>query len=156
MPGSRLEEANEANHAFLGDRWRINTGQLGVTVFSSARLKRDIESMGSRSRGVFQLRPVTFAYREDASGVVRYGLIAEEVQAVYPELVTHAASGELLAVRYQELIPMLLNELQRQQQTIQRESAEMAALRIELAELRALIATRPGTSASAERPTSTP
>jgi len=131
-----------------------NTGQLGISIVSSARFKRDIEPMGSRSSAVFQLQPVTYAYREDASGVVRYGLIAEEVQAVYPELVTHTAAGELLAVRYQELIPMLLNELQRQQQTIQRESAELTALRNELAELRALIATRPGTAASAESPMS--
>jgi hypothetical protein len=50
------------------------------------------------------------------------GLVAEEVERVYPELVVHAATGEAQAVRYQELIPMLLNELQRHQQ-------ELAALR---------------------------
>ena len=96
-----------------------DTGQLGISGISSARYKREIESMGARSAGVLQLRPVTFAYRQDALGVVRYGLIAEEVQGVYPELVTHTATGEPLAVRYQELIPMLLNELQRQRQEFQ-------------------------------------
>ena len=62
---------------------------------------------------------MTFAY-QDAPGVVRYGLVAEEVQGVYPEMVTHTATGEPLAVRYQELIPMLLNELQRQRQDLAR------------------------------------
>jgi endosialidase-like protein len=99
-------------------------GQLGLAP-SSARYKRDIAAMGSRSENVLQLRPVTFAYKEDAQGMKHYGLIAEEVAAIYPELVTHTATGEVQAVRYQELIPMLLNELQRQRQ--------------ELAELRALV-----------------
>ena len=58
--------------------------------------------------------PVTFAYRDDAPGATDYGLIAGEVAAVYPELVTRTATGEVQTVRYHELIPMLLNELQRQ------------------------------------------
>ena len=99
-------------------------GQLGV-AFSSARYKQDITPMGDRSEGVLQLRPVAFTYREDGQHAKHYGLIAEEVAAVYPELVTRNAQGEVQTVRYQELIPMLLNELQRQRQ--------------ELAELRALV-----------------
>ncbi len=99
-------------------------GQLGV-VPSSARYKQDITPMGSRSEKVLDLRPVTFAYKDDARGVTHYGLIAEEVAAVYPDLVTRTATGEVQTVKYQELIPMLLNELQRQRQ--------------ELAELRALV-----------------
>ena len=62
--------------------------------------------------------------------MTHYGLIAEDVAAVYPELVTHTPSGEVQTVKYHELIPMLLNELQRQQQ--------------ELAELRALVGSRTG------------
>jgi hypothetical protein len=69
-------------------------GQLGIKN-SSARYKRDIASMGTRSEKVLDLHPVTFAYKDDAQGVTRYGLIAEEVAAVYPELVTHTATGEL-------------------------------------------------------------
>lgn len=71
---------------------------------------------------------------------MHYGLIAEEVAAVYPELVTHTVAGDAQAVRYQELIPMLLNELERQQQ----ELAEVAALRKGLTELRALVEQRQG------------
>jgi hypothetical protein len=93
-------------------------GQLGV-VLSSARYKRDIEPLGARSAGVRQLRPVTFVYTNDRQGARQYGLIAEEVAAVYPELVTRTATGEVQAVRYQELIPLLLAELQRQQQELE-------------------------------------
>jgi hypothetical protein len=61
---------------------------------------------------------------------------------VYPELVTRMTSGEVLTVKYQELIPMLLNELQRDHQTRQVDRAEMASLRKELAELRSLVGSR--------------
>src|SRR5262249_12290199 len=110
-------------------------GQLGVTV-SSARYKRDIAPMGRQSEKVFALHPVTFVYKDDAAGTVQYGLIAEEVAAVYPELVTRTAEGEVQTVRYQELIPMLLNELQREHQARWEERAAVASLRQELAELR--------------------
>jgi len=105
------------------------TGQLGI-VTSSARYKQDIAAMGNTSGGVLKLRPVTFAYRSDAQHVTHYGLLAEEVAVVYPELVTRTATGDVQTVKYQELIPMLLNELQRQQR--------------ELAELRALVGSRLG------------
>ena len=106
-----------------------NTGQLGIAL-SSARYKQDIVAMGSQSEAVLKLRPVTFAYKEDTRGMRRYGLIAEEVAAVYPELVTHSATGEVQTVKYQELIPMLLNELQRQRQAVERQERELAELRI--------------------------
>ena len=123
-------------------------GQLGVTV-SSARYKQDIAPMGNRSEKVLDLRPVTFAYKDDTRAITHYGLIAEEVATVYPDLVTRTASGEVQTVKYQELIPMLLNELQRQRQEFQhalqsqqRDLAEVGALRKELAELRALVGSR--------------
>ena len=109
-------------------------GQLGIKN-SSVRYKRDIAPMGTSSEKVLALRPVTFAYKDDAQGLTRYGLIAEEVAATYPELVTRTAAGEVQTVRYQELIPMLLNELQREHQ-------EVATLGKELAELRALVGSR--------------
>ena len=93
------------------------TGQLGI-VTSSARYKQDIAPMGNLSEKVLELRPVTFAYKDDARKVTHYGLVAEEVAAVYPDLVTRTATGDVQAVRYQELIPMLLNELQRLRQEV--------------------------------------
>src|SRR5262249_11872540 len=65
-----------------------------------------------------QLRPVTFRYKQDAQGQQQYGLIAEEVAKVYPELVTKGADGKVESVQYHELIPMLLNEVQHQQHEI--------------------------------------
>ena len=129
--------AGVVNTPVGGPSVHINAqGQLGVPL-SSARYKRDIAALGTRSEGVLRLQPVSFAYRDEAQGVVHYGLIAEEVQAVYPELVTHTATGEVQTVLYEELIPILVNELQR-------EHLEVASLRKELAELRALVGSRTG------------
>src|SRR5262249_26773649 len=86
-----------------------NVGQLGI-VASSARYKRDIQDMRERSQGLYQLRPVTFRYKQDSQGQRQYGLIAEEVVKVYPELVTKGADGKEESVQYHELIPMLLKE----------------------------------------------
>ena len=92
-------------------------GQLGVPL-SSARYKRDIHPMGTCSQGLFQLRPVTFRYKQDGQGQRQYGLIAEEVAKVHPELVVRGATGAVETVQYHELIPMLLNEVQHQQQQL--------------------------------------
>ena len=67
---------------------------------------------------------MTFAYKDDAKATMHYSLVAVEVAAVYPNLAMCAPTGEVRTVKYQELIPMLLNELQRQH----RELAELRAL----------------------------
>jgi hypothetical protein len=61
---------------------------------------------------------VTFRYTQDPQGERRYGLIAEEVATVYPALITRGATGEVESVRYEALIPLLLNELQHQQRQV--------------------------------------
>ena len=116
-----------------------NTGRLG-TMQSSARYKSHIQTMGTRSERLFQLRPVTFRYKDDGQGERHYGLIAEEVVKVYPELVTRGAHGEVEAVRYQELIPMLLNEVQHQQRQLAMQAQELATLKAQNAHLRAVVA----------------
>src|SRR5262249_8715032 len=122
------------------------TGQLGFELIaSSARYKRDIAPMGTQSEKVLALRPVTFAYKDEVQGGTHYGLVAEEVAAVYPELVTRTATGEVQRVKYQELIPMLLNELQHEHQNVaalKQELAELTTMRKELAELRALVGSK--------------
>jgi hypothetical protein len=78
--------------------------------------------MGDASRGLMRLRPVTFRYLKplaDGSKPIQYGLIAEEVAEVYPDLVAHSADGQIETVKYQVLDAMLLNEVQRQQRIMQ-------------------------------------
>ena len=115
-----------------------STGQLVLQV-SSSRYKRDIEPMGAHSRGLLQLRPVIYRYKHDAQGERQYGLIAEEVAKVYPELVTRGATGDVEAVRYHEVIPMLLNEVQHQQRQLATQAQELAALKAQNARLRAAV-----------------
>jgi hypothetical protein len=113
-----------------------NQGQLGI-VASSARYKRDIQDMRESSQGVYKLRPVTFRYKQDKEGQRQYGLIAEEVAQVYPELVTKGADGKVESVQYHELIPLLLNEVQRQQQNLAAQAQQLTAQSQELAALKA-------------------
>jgi hypothetical protein len=101
-----------------------STGQLGVQpmVVSSRRYKDDIQDMGYASSGLLKLRPVTFHYKKpaaDGSKPLEYGLIAEEVADVYPELVIRGADGQIESVQYAKLPAMLLNEVQKQQRQIQ-------------------------------------
>jgi hypothetical protein len=93
-----------------------SSGQLGTTT-SSRRYKDNITDMGSASSKLFQLRPVTFFYKpqfDDGSHLLQYGLIAEEVAKVFPDLVVYGEDGQPQTVRYHLLTPMLLNELQKQ------------------------------------------
>jgi len=90
-----------------------STGALGVLA-SSERYKTAIAPMGPSSGGLKKLRPVTFHLKTDPAGGTQYGLIAEEVAKVYPELVVRDDRGQIQGVRYEELTPMLLNELQTQ------------------------------------------
>jgi hypothetical protein len=90
-----------------------SSGQLGVLA-SSERYKTDIAPMGSKTGNLERLRPVTFHLKSDPHGALQYGLIAEEVDKVYPELVIRDDAGQIQGVRYDELAPMLLNEMQQQ------------------------------------------
>jgi hypothetical protein len=111
--------------------WLIDSnGQLG-TVSSSRRYKEGIQDMGDSSNGLMRLRPVTFRYNkpfDDGSKPIQYGLIAEEVAEVYPDLVARSADGQIETVKYQLLDPMLLNELQKQQAHIRSLEERLAKL----------------------------
>jgi len=93
------------------------SGQLGV-IGSSERFKTAIGPMGTNTAKLEQLRPVTFHLKTDPNGALQYGLIAEEVAKVYPELVIRDEKGRIDGVRYDELAPMLLNEMQKEQSTV--------------------------------------
>lgn len=88
------------------------SGVLG-TITSSIRFKEDVENMEDRSSRLLQCRPVTFFYKDDADKRRQYGMIAEEVEMVMPELVVHDAEGRPEAVRYEQMICMLVNEVKK-------------------------------------------
>ncbi len=106
-------------------------GQLGTRV-SSRRVKDDIRDMDEASGRLIRLRPVTFRYKAEpvtGSRPLEYGLIAEEVAEIYPELVVRDTDGQPAGVRYHILPALLLNELQRQQRLIEAQQRELDALR---------------------------
>ena len=109
-----------------------SSGQLGVLA-SSERYKTHVAPMGEATQRLGQLRPVTFQLRNDESGTVQYGLIAEEVAKEYPELVIRGTDGQIDGVRYEELAPMLLNEMQRQERENSGQKEEIAALEARVA-----------------------
>jgi hypothetical protein len=104
-----------------------STGQLGI-VMSSVRYKRDIRNMGDASARLMKLRPVTFRYKSDPAGALQYGLVAEEVAELYPELVTHGPDGKVMTMRYSMLSAMLLNELQKQARENERQVGQIQRL----------------------------
>ena len=103
-----------------------STGQLGVSV-SSARYKQDIHPLTTQSGKVQALRPVTYRYKAEPEGPLQYGLIAEEVAQVYPELVTRDAEGVIEGVRYEALTPLLLKEVQDQHRQMATQAQQQAA-----------------------------
>lgn len=103
-------------------------GKLG-TVTSSARFKEDVEDMGGASDPLMRLRPVVFHYKagyDDGSRLLQYGLIAEEVASVAPDLVQLDEKGQPFTVRYHAVNAMLLNELQKQHAKVEEQAAEIA------------------------------
>jgi hypothetical protein len=104
------------------------SGQLGVKA-SAERYKTAIEPMEAKTDKLNQLRPVSFHLKTDPQGEVQYGLIAEEVAKVYPELVTRDEKGRVDGVRYDELAPMLLNEMQKEHATVAAQAAEIRDLK---------------------------
>jgi len=129
------------NTSVTGNAVMVNSsGQLGVVV-SSERFKTAVAPMGTNSAKLQRLRPVTFKLKTDPNGAVQYGLIAEEVAKVYPELIVRDQNGRIDGVRYDELAPMLLNEVQKQQQTIAAQAAQLRDIQRQLAEMRAALVT---------------
>jgi len=110
-----------------------NDGKLGVFL-SARRFKTDIADMGGVSEALLALRPVTFHYKPelDKTGIPQFGLIAEEVAKVNPDLVTHDAKGELSTVRYDAVNAMLLNEFLKEHRKNEKQEATIAELKKDL------------------------
>jgi len=84
--------------------------------------------MGDVSNALMALRPVTFQYKTDIdpAGTPQFGLIAEEVEKVSPDLVVHDADHQVYSVRYEAVNAMLLNEFQKQHATIAEQAKTIA------------------------------
>lgn len=103
-------------------------GTAGTCNASSRRFKDQIADMGDSSSKLFQLRPVSFFYKpryDDGTHAVQYGLIAEEVAKVYPEMAVYDKDGQPSGVKYQLLAPMLLNELQKEHAVVMSQQDEL-------------------------------
>jgi hypothetical protein len=109
-----------------------SAGQLG-TVSSSVRFKSEIKPMDQTSEVILGLRPVTFHYKSDSKGTPQFGLIAEEVAEVNPDLVVRDKSGEIYTVRYEAVNAMLLNEFLKEHRTVQEQKETIAQLKHDFA-----------------------
>jgi septal ring factor EnvC (AmiA/AmiB activator) len=115
-------------------------GQLG-TVTSSKRFKEEIKPMDKASEALFSLKPVMFRYKKeiDPAGTQQFGLVAEDVEKLNPDLVLGGEQGQVNSVRYDQVNAMLLNEFIKEhkaflqeQRKVQEQEAAIAQLRKEM------------------------
>jgi trimeric autotransporter adhesin len=143
--------ANVDNSCYIGNIWNRSvdpgsamstfvdgSGKLG-TVASSRHFKHEIKPMAKASEAILALKPVTFHYKSDSKGTPQFGLVAEEVADVNPDLVVRDKNGEILTVRYEAVNAMLLNEFLKEHQRVQEQTKEIDALKAELKEQRDLV-----------------
>jgi trimeric autotransporter adhesin len=102
-------------------------GHLGTTT-SSARYKENVQPMNNASEAVLSLQPVKFRYKKelDPKGIPQFGLVAEEVEKVNPDLVVRDEQGKAYTVRYDAVNAMLLNEFLKEHRTVQEQGALIA------------------------------
>jgi Chaperone of endosialidase len=149
--GALVDGANVSNSCYIGNIhgqtvdpgtglsvFVDSAGKLGTTL-SSRRFKRDIKPMDKSSEVVLALKPVTFYYRSDAQGAPQFGLVAEDVADLNPDLVVRDKDGELLSVRYDQVNAMLLNEFLKEHRKVQDLEKGMATLTARLEEQAAQI-----------------
>jgi trimeric autotransporter adhesin len=104
-----------------------SNGQLG-TMSSSRRFKKEITPMDSASEAILGLKPVTFHYKSDTKDTPQFGLIAEEVAEVNPDLVICDEKGEVYTVRYDAVNAMLLNEFLKEHRKVEQLEKQIEAL----------------------------
>jgi uncharacterized coiled-coil protein SlyX len=117
------------------------TGQLGTAAPSSSRrFKKEIKPMDQTSEAILGFKPVTFQYKSDTKGTPQFGLIAEEVAKVNPDLVVRDDKGEIYSVRYDAVNAMLLNEFLKEHRKVQEQEATITQLKSTAAKQEATIA----------------
>ena len=144
--GSGVEGANVSNSCYIGSVFGqtssvgtavfINSsGKLG-TITSSRRFKEEIKPMAQASEALFALKPVIFRYKKEIEPekIPQFGLVAEDVEAVNPDLVVRDADGKAYTVRYEAVNAMLLNEFLKEHRQVQEQKATIAQLKQDFAE----------------------
>ena len=109
----------------------VNSNHRLGTLTSSNRFKDDIKPMERVSEALFALKPVTFHYKKeiDPAGMQQFGLVAEQVEKVNPDLVVRDQEGKPYSVRYEQVNAMLLNEFLKEHRTVQEQKATIAELK---------------------------
>jgi hypothetical protein len=114
------------------------SGKLG-TVASSRRFKHDIKPMDKSSQGILALKPVTFRYKTDPKSTPCFGLIAEQVAEVNPDLVVRDKEGKPYTVRYDQVNAMLLNEFLKEHKAFIQEKRKVEKLEATVGDLMATV-----------------
>ena len=111
-------------------------GHLG-TVVSSERFKDNVQPMDKASEAILALEPVTFRYKHelDPDGIPQFGLVAEDVEKVNPDLVARDANGKAYTVRYEAVNAMLLNEFLKEHKAFLQEQRTVEELKKQVAAL---------------------
>jgi uncharacterized coiled-coil protein SlyX len=125
------------------DNVTVNSaGRLGRGAVSSRRYKHDIKLMGKASEALFELKPVSFRYKEefDSTQTLAFGLIAEEVAEVYPDLVGRNPGGQPESVRYEQINAMLLNEFLKEHRKLEEQSRKVQEQEATTAQLKSAVA----------------
>jgi Chaperone of endosialidase len=115
-----------------------SAGQLG-TMSSSRRFKKEIKPMDKASEAILALKPVSFHYKGDNIGTPQFGLIAEEVAQVNPDLVVRDKNGEIYTVRYEAVNAMLLNEFLKEHRKVEQQEKTIAELKSGMTALTATV-----------------
>src|SRR6266487_3376665 len=115
-----------------------NSGQLG-TAPSSARFKKEIKPIDKASETILALKPVTFHYKSDTTNTPQFGLIAEEVAEVNPDLVVRDENGEIYTVRYDAVNAMLLNEFLKEHKAVQEQNGKIQQQKATITELKSTV-----------------
>jgi hypothetical protein len=117
------------------------SGQLGTNP-SSRRFKEQIKAMDKASEALLALKPVTFRYKHelDPNGIAQFGLVAEEVAQVDPDLVVRDAEGKVFSVRYEAVNAMLLNEFLKEHRKVEEQERKVQQQEATVAELKSIVA----------------
>jgi hypothetical protein len=138
--GSGVVGANASNSCFIGSVFgRTSSGGTAVfidssgklgTITSSRRFKDEIKPMEQMSDALLALKPVTFRYKKeiDPAGTHQFGLVAEEVEKVNPDLVVHDREGKPYTVRYEAVNAMLLNEFLKEHRKVEEQQSTITRL----------------------------